>query len=91
MVSVMRGALLFDHDLSATSSLAGETLGFYLAEADNAVFGSVDGEIAAEIGARAGLFGFTDLANDDLAGVDFLAAKKFDAEALAGRVVDVFG
>lgn len=69
---------------------AGETASFDFFEADDAVFGGVDGEVAAHVGTVTSLLGRAGLANQDFAGADFLAAKTLDAEALTGVVVDVF-
>lgn len=51
----------------------------------------MNGEVAADFCAVTAALRHTDLADDDLAGFNFLAAADLDAEALAGRVVDIFG
>lgn len=60
-----------------------------LLEAYDAVFCGVNGEVAADEGAGAGDFSTAGLANEDFAGVNFLATKALYAEASAGVVVDV--
>ena len=75
---------LFNNNLRTSGGFAGEALGFDLTEANDAVFGGMDGEVAAEVGAGAGLFGFADLADEDCTSRDFLATKTLHAEALAG-------
>ena len=81
---------LFNHNLRASGGFAGKTFGFDLTEANDAVFGGMDGEVAAEVGAGAGLFGFADLADEACTSRDFLAAEALHAEALTRGVVDVF-
>jgi hypothetical protein len=48
-------------------------------------------EVAAQHCAFAGSLGLTNLTDDDLAILDFLATKQLNPQALAGTVVDVFG
>lgn len=83
--------LLFDGDFCAPDRLAGEALHFALLEGDDTVLCRVNGEVAAHEGAIAGDLGAADLTDDDLAGIDLLAAKTLDAEALTGGVMYVLG
>ena len=80
---------LFDDDLCAAFGLAGETATFDLLEVDDAVFGGVDGEVAAHERAIAGNLRATGLADQYFAFADFLATKALHAEACTGVVVDV--
>lgn len=75
--------------MGATFGLAGETASLDLLEADDAVFGGVDSEVAAHEGAVASDLGATGLAHEHFSGADFLATKAFHAEARTGVVVDV--
>jgi hypothetical protein len=77
--------------LGSSFSLAGETADADLFETDDAIGFGVDGEITAHVRARTGLFGLTDLADEYFAGTDGLAAKALHTEALARRIMDVFG
>ncbi len=47
-------------------------------------------EIAAHHGAFTGALSHTDLTNDNLTVLDLLAAINFDAEPLAGTIMNVF-
>jgi hypothetical protein len=77
------GIILFDSNLSTAGSFAGEPFGFDLAETNLAVFGGMNGEVAAHVCAWAGLFGFAYLADQNFASANILATKTFDSEALA--------
>jgi hypothetical protein len=57
----------------------------------DAVFVGMDGEVAADFGANTAALSHADLADDYLADFNFLATKKFDAEALSRTIVYVFG
>jgi hypothetical protein len=81
---------LLNDDLRAWAGLAAEALDAYFAEADNASFGSVNREIAANKGAVACELGLANLTNNNLAGIYFLATKTLHTQALAGGIVDVF-
>lgn len=75
----MRGWDLFDGDFSTANRAAAEGTDFAAGHLDDAVLGGVDGKIAAHHGAFTGALCLADLANDNLAGFDSLAAKKFDS------------
>lgn len=81
---------LADFDAGAREGLAGEVLLLGFDKGDFAVFGGVDSEVAASIGAFAGDFGATGLADEYFACFDFLATEALDAKALTRVVVDVF-
>ena len=51
----------------------------------------VDSEVTAHKSANARALSHTDLAHDNLASLNFLTTKKFNAKALTGTIVDVFG
>jgi hypothetical protein len=89
--SIVRREKLLDSNFHARHAAARESADFAGLEGDDAVFGGVDGEVTAHFGAGTGTLGHADLADDDLAGLNFLAAKKLNAKALAGAVVDIFG
>lgn len=75
--------------MSSSFGFAGE-LGFLDSfEGDDTGLGSVDGVVAAHVCAFTSDFRSACLADEYLAGVDFLAAEALDAEALARVVVDV--
>jgi hypothetical protein len=76
-------AILLDSDLGAAGGFAGELAGFDLLVLDDAVFGSMNREVVAHIGAGASLFGFADLSDDNTTGFDLLAAKQLNAKSLA--------
>lgn len=71
--------------------MAGEAADFAGFVGYDAVLSCVDGEVAAELGAFAGTLGQANLAHDNLASGDFLAAKELNTEALAAAVACVFG
>lgn len=81
---------LDDSNFGAGHGAAAEGLNAAGLELYNAVVFSVDGKVAADKRAFAGALGHADLAYDNLASLYFLAAKKLNAKALAGGVVDVF-
>jgi hypothetical protein len=60
-------------------------------ELDNAIFSGVNSEIAANFGAHTRALGHADLADDDLADLDFLAAEQLHTEALALAISGIFG
>jgi len=66
---------LFDGDFGALDGLAGEKFDAALAVFHDAVFGGVNGVIAAHAGAFAGTLGQTDLADNYLAGFNFFTTK----------------
>lgn len=79
-----------DFDASAANVLAGEVALLGLHEDDLAIDSGVDREVAAHESARASNLGCASLANENFTGLDGLATKALDAEALASIVVDVF-
>ena len=76
------GLVLFDDDLRTRSSFSGEASDLYLAEADDAIFSSVNSEVTAEVRTWAGNLGRTDLTDDDFAVVYLLATETLNAKAL---------
>jgi hypothetical protein len=78
--------LLLDADLGAESGFARKAGLFYLREGDDAVFGCVNSVVTAEEGAWAGDFRAASLTHYDFAGVDHLAAKALNTEALPGII-----
>lgn len=82
--------MLFDHDRGAADVLAAEGNFFFGDELDDTITRSVDGEVATEHGADASPLGLTNLADNDLTGLDSLAAEQLDAQALADAVAGVF-
>ena len=76
--------------MSSSLGFAGEFGFLDLFESDDTRLSGVDGVVAAHVRALAGDLGSACLADEYLAGVDFLAAETLDAEALARVVVDVF-
>lgn len=81
---------LADANLSSSLGFAGEFGFLDLFESDDTRLSGVDGVVAAHVCARTSDFRGACLADEYLAGVDFLAAETLDAEALARVVVDVF-
>jgi hypothetical protein len=57
----------------------------------NAIAVSVNGEVAANLGAFASALSCANLANQYLAGGNFFAAKALNTEPLAGAVFNIFG
>ena len=82
---------LFDDDFGAAHGVAGKTAYAARLEGDDAVLGSMDGVISAELRAFAGALRHADLADNNLAGLDLLACIQLHAKALAWTIVDVFG
>lgn len=74
---------LFDDNLGAPLGAAGERAFFDSFEADDAVFGGVNREVAADVGARTSNFGVACLADENFALADFLAAVALDAQSSA--------
>ena len=68
-------AKLFDGDFGAADRFAGEGANLAAFHLDDAVFGGMDGEVAANGCAFTWALCLADLANDDLTGFDSLAAK----------------
>jgi hypothetical protein len=62
------------YDFGTTNGFAGKPANLAGFEGDNAVFVGVYGVVAAQLGAGAGALGHADLANDNFAGLNFLAA-----------------
>ena len=77
-------------DASAADVFAGEVALLGLHEDNLAINSSMNREIAAHESARASNLGCASLANENFTGLDGLATKALDAEALASIVVDVF-
>jgi hypothetical protein len=77
-------------DASAADVLAREMILLRLDEDDFAVDGSMNREVTAHESAWASKLRCAGLANEDFTGLDGLATKALDAEALASIVVDVF-
>lgn len=93
-MSVNRGKvprLLFDRYFGAADALAGEALEIAGNVGDDTVAGGVDGVVTAQKGAFAGALGKADLADDDFAGTDLLAAGALDAKPLADAVASILG
>jgi hypothetical protein len=82
---------LLNSNFGAADGFAGEAANFAGLVGDNTVAVGVDGEVVAELGAFAGALGQANLAYNNLAGADFLAAKELNTEALAAAVACVFG
>ncbi len=81
---------LFDRDFGANGSFASKAADFALLVGDDAVAVSVDGVVAAELGANASALGKTNLANNYLAGGNFFATKELNTKALPGTVMIIF-
>ena len=82
--------LCVNFDAGAANALAGEVALLGLDEDDLAIDGSMNREIAAHESAWASKLRSAGLANENFTGLDGLATKALDAEALASIVVDVF-
>jgi hypothetical protein len=82
---------LLDGNFGADNRFATKEADAALLESDDAVTGGMNGEVAADFSADAGALGHADLTDNNLAGLDFLAAEQLNAEALAGTIMDVFG
>ena len=83
--------MLADFDADARDGFPGEVGLFRLDEGDDAVFFGVDGEVAGHVSPLAGELSGAGLANENLASLDPLATKAFDAEALTSVIMDVLG
>jgi hypothetical protein len=81
---------LFNDNLGARFGFASKALGLYFAETNDAVFGSVNGEVAAGKCTRTCSFSLAHLADENFALADFLAAIAFNTQALTGGIVYVF-
>jgi hypothetical protein len=82
---------LLNSNFGAADGLAGEAADAAGLEGNNAVFVSVDGEVAGSLGAGTCALGHANLAHDNLALVDLLATKYLNTEALALAVASIFG
>lgn len=82
--------LCVNFDAGAANALAGEVALLGLHEDDLAIDSSMNREVTAHEGAWASKLGCAGLANENFTGLDGLATKALDAEALASIVVDVF-
>lgn len=87
----MRNNCLLNGNFSPANALAGEAAEFAGREGYDAVAGSVDSVIGAELSAITSTLGQADLANNNLASRDFLAAEQLNAKALALTVSGIFG
>lgn len=74
----MGGYWLLDGDFGAGDGTAAEEADFALFVGHDAVFGGVDSVVAAHLGTGAGSLGLAGLADDDLADLDFGAAKQLN-------------
>lgn len=83
--------MLADSNFGPADALTGEAAEFAGRVRDDAVTGGMDGKVGTQHGTVAGALGQADLADDDLAGLDSLAAEELDAEALAFTVAGIFG
>ncbi len=81
---------LFYRYFGAADGAPGEGADFAAGHFDRTVFGGVDGEVAAHGRAGAGTLCGADLADDNFAIFDDLAAKALDTEALALAIASVF-
>ena len=88
MGDILLGCVNFD--ASAWNAAAGEMILLSLNEDNLAVDSCVNREVAAHESARASNLGCASLADENFTGLDGLATKALDAEALASIVVDVF-
>lgn len=74
-VLFLQSRFLFDGDFGAADGAAGEGTDLARGHLDDAVAGGMDGVVAAEQRTFARSLGHADLADDDLALFDLLAAK----------------
>jgi hypothetical protein len=81
---------LFDSDFDAWYASAAEGADFAGRHFDDAVAGSVNGEVTAYHSADAWALAHANLANNDLSVFDGLATKQFDTEALTLAIAGVF-
>jgi hypothetical protein len=82
---------LFDCDFGAADGFAGEAADFADFVGDNTVVFGMDCVIAAQLGAFTGALRKADLANNDLASFNHLAAKQLNTKTLANAVACIFG
>ena len=75
----------------ATDGAAGEGADFAALHFYGAVFGSVNGKVAAHGRTGTGTLGGANLANNNFAVFDHLAAKAFDAKALTDAIARILG
>ena len=87
MIIVLSGV---NFDTGARNAFAGEMIFLSFDKNDFTVDGSMNREVTAHESARTSKFGCASLANENFTGFNGLATKAFDAEALAGIVMDVF-
>lgn len=85
----MRGGFLllgflFYNYLGAWGCFAGKAAGSYFAELNNTVFGCVNSKLLTHNCARAGQLSLANLAHNNFASADFLAAKALNTKPLAG-------
>jgi len=85
------GGFIKDDYLGAGGGFAGEAFHLDAAEGNYAIFGGVNREVAGHKGAGTSQLGAANLANQNFTLADFLTTKALQAQALTGRVVDVFG
>ncbi len=86
----LRTSRLFDGNFGTANAFAAEGAYFAAGHFDDAVFCGMDGEVAADSRPFTGALGKADLADDDLADFDGLAAIDLNTEALAWTIVNVF-
>ena len=82
--------MLDDLDFGAAYGFAGVGLFAALDEGNDTVLSGVDGVVAAHHSAFASKLRHTNLAEDDFAGLYFLAAAALKTKPLAGTVFDIF-
>ena len=82
--------LLLYGNLCARCCFASKLGFFHLGKFYDAVYSSVNSEVAAHVCARASYFGAASLAYKYFASANFLATKALYAETLTSIVVDVF-
>jgi hypothetical protein len=83
--------VLLDGDFGAADGAAGEGADFAALHFYGAVFGSMNGKVAAHSSASTGTLGGANLANNNFAVFDHLAAKAFDAKALTDAIARILG
>jgi hypothetical protein len=83
--------LLFYGNFDATNGFARKPTYLACFKRYDAIAVSVYGVVAAGFGTFAGALGHTDLADNYLAGADFLATVYLNAKALANAVAGIFG
>jgi len=82
---------LFDSNFGAADSLAGKAAYAAGFVGNHTVAVGVHGKVTADAGAFARALGHAHLADDNLAGLNLLAAIYLNAKPLAGAVFDIFG